>query len=352
MQLLKDLIKIDSSSPDNINKAVILTAAYLKDHSIEGKILTNGGLKSYVAVIGQGEKTLIFNGHLDVVSAAPEQFRPQEKEGRLYGRGSADMKGGCVAMIEAFIKLSREELSCRIMLQLVPDEEVGGRLGTAFLVEKGYTGDFVICTEPTNLEISLKAKGIINLYIESAGKSAHASRPWEGENAIAKAFADFKRIEALPILNESSPYYEGSTVSLGKIEGGDILNRVPDRCLMGVDLRYVPHLKADDIIAAIEDVIEGKLMVERTEPAVDTAEDHRFVQALGKSFKLITGKEPLYTAAHGGSDGRFFASRGIPVAELGPAGANWHGDGEYVEMDSLKIVEDVLIDFARSFNKY
>ncbi|MDC7223012.1 MAG: M20/M25/M40 family metallo-hydrolase [Spirochaetales bacterium] len=352
IELLRNLMKKESVTPDKVNETVEFAAAYLKERGIEGQILERAGLKSYVALIGKGEATLIFNGHLDVVSGRPEQFIPEEKDGRIYGRGSADMKGGCAAMIEAFIKLSREELPCRIMLQLVPDEETGGRHGTAHLIDRGFTGDFAICTEPTNLEISLKAKGIINMYIENSGVSAHGSRPWEGENAILQAYDDFRRIEELPILNESSPYYEKSSVNLGKIEGGDILNRVPDSCLMGLDIRYVPHLSAEDVIDEIKKVVRGKVTIERTEPAVDTPGDHPYVERLKESIRKETGEIPPLAAAHGGSDARFFASRNIPAVDLGPCGAGWHGDGEYVEKDSLFQLERILIDFALSFNKY
>jgi succinyl-diaminopimelate desuccinylase len=349
IQLLKALMQFESDSIENINKTIDFTADYLQKKGISGTIIENEGLRSYVALIGKGKKTLILNGHLDVVSGKKEQFTPVETEDRIIGRGSADMKGGCAAMIEAFIDLSQEELTCQVMLQLVPDEETGGRYGTAYLLEKGYTGDFVICTEPTDLQVSLKAKGIINLYLESTGVAAHGSRPWEGKNAIIQAFEDFRRIEALPILQETSPYYEKSSVNLGRIEGGDILNRVPDRCQMGLDIRYVPHLDPKDIIAAIENVVKSQVIVERTEPAVDTQEDHPYVQSLQKVLVKETGKESVFLAAHGGSDGRFFANQGIPTVEIGPKGEFWHGDGEYVEKESLFQLKRILIDFTKSF---
>lgn len=350
MNLLNELIQIESTSVENINKAIEFCADYIGKKGISGKVLKNNGFKSYVATIGQGERTLILNGHLDVVSGDRAQFNPVEKEGKIIGRGSADMKGGCVAMINAFIALQNEELPCRIMLQLVPDEETGGKNGTGFLVEQGYTGDFVICTEPTNLKISIKTKGIINLFIETTGISAHGSRPWEGENAISKAFGNFQRIENLDILKEGSQYYKSSSVNLGKISGGDILNRVPDKCLMGLDIRYVPHLDPDRIIEEMKKVTDGEITVGMVEPGVNTREDDLYVKKLTESVsRVIPGEAVELSVQQGGSDGRYFSYKGIPAVELGPKGNYWHGENEYVEKKSIVQLEEILIDFAKSF---
>jgi succinyl-diaminopimelate desuccinylase len=260
------------------------------------------------------------------------------------------MKGGCAAMMQAFIRLKDEDPGSRVMLQLVPDEETGGRMGTRFLVEQGYIGDFVICTEPTNLQISIQTKGIILLDIISAGKAAHGSRPWEGENAILKSLENFVGITALPILNIGSDFYEKSSVNLARIHGGDIYNRVPDSCVMGLDIRYVPHLDPEEIIARIREAVDGEVQVKICEHGVNVDPADPYVQRLRESVERIMPDETVeLSAQHGGADTRFFAARGIPAVEFGPRGAFWHGDGEYVEAESLKQLEDILVDFALHF---
>ena len=351
IDFLKELVRIDSSTKQGANQAIEVVAAYLKDHGIDGTIVDCQGWKSYVAVLGQGEKTLIWNGHLDVVSGSDEQFDPLEQDGRLIGRGTADMKGGCLAMIEAFIALKEEKLSSKIMLQLVPDEEIGGIHGTKNLVEEGYLGDFVICTEPTQMMVSLQAKGILRVLVHSSGKAAHGSRPWEGENAIAKAMENVERIKALPILKEGSAFYKKSSINLAFISGGDIYNRVPDACTLGLDIRYVPHLNAEEIVAAIEEIVDGKIEIEAMEPGVCVAEDAGEIQQLKDSMALVApGLSLKMTAQHGASDGRFFAGCGIPAIEFGPTGAAWHGDHEYVELKSLEQLRDILIHYALHFS--
>jgi succinyl-diaminopimelate desuccinylase len=341
---------IKSSEVEKANEAIDYCSDYLKENGINGEIIINNGYKSYITTIGEGNKTLVLNGHLDVVSGKPSQFIPIEENNRLIGRGSADMKSGCVAMIQAMIKLKSEKLNIKVMLQLVTDEETGGVNCTKYLVEQGYLGDFVICTEPTNLKVSIQSKGIIKMDIESFGKSAHGSRPWEGENAIIKAISNYDKIKELPIMNVGSDFYKGSTVNLAFISGGDIYNRVPDKSLIGLDIRYVPHINAKEIIEDIIKVVDGNVIVKTIEPGVYGEATYPDIQALTKSVTNVLPNEKIeLVVQHGGSDGRYFAEKGIPVVEFGAKGNYWHGDDEYVEIESIYDLENILIDFIKSY---
>jgi succinyl-diaminopimelate desuccinylase len=347
MNLLNQLVEIDSSNREGVNHAIEVAAAYLNEAGIDGEMIENQGLKSFIATIGDGAKTIVFNGHLDVVSGKPSQFKPVESEGRLYGRGTADMKAGCVAIIEAAIALKERKPPNRIMVQLVPDEETGGSQGTRYLVERGFVGDFVICAEPTNLAISVQSKGILVVDIDVTGRSAHGSRPWEGESAILKAIDTFRRIEALPILQRGSEFYERSTANLAKISGGDIYNRVPDSCRLGIDIRYIPGLDPDEILRDIRSVTDGKVSVKARESGVNVTPDDPGVQVLQESVAATLGEGiPGLAVQHGGADTRFFAARGISAVEFGPRGAAWHGDDEYVDLKSVDELKEILIDFA------
>lgn len=350
IDLLRSLMRFRSSTLESANDAIEFAASYLKQNGIEGEIINNQGYKSYVAIIGSGNKTLVLNGHLDVVSGKPEQFDPRETDDKIFGRGSADMKSGCAAMIQAMIQLKDEPIDCKIMLQLVPDEEIGGMMGTGFLVEKGYIGDFVICAEPTNLKISIQSKGIIQLDIKSKGIAAHGSRPWEGDNAIIKSIENFSKVVNMPIMTIGSDFYESSTVNLAKISGGDIYNRVPDESVIGLDIRYVPHIDPKEIISRIKDVVDGDVRVKNIECGVNVNADNSYINHLITSMQKVLPNETIeLTAQHGGSDARFFAAKGIPAIEFGPSGDYWHGDQEYVEIDSVRKLELILIDFARNF---
>lgn len=350
IDLLKKLITFRSSSLEQANEAIVFISKYLESYEIYGEIIENNGYYSYITTIGTGKKTLVLNGHLDVVSGKDEQFIPIVKDGRMIGRGTTDMKSGCVAMIQSIIRLKNEDLDSKIMLQLVTDEETGGVNCTKHLVEEDYLGDFVICTEPTNLSISLQAKGIIRIDVISKGKSAHGSRPWEGENAIIKSYENYKAIKSLEILNKGSEYYEKSSVNLAFINGGDIYNRVPDCSVMGFDIRYVPDINPHEIIEKISNSIDGEIIIKSIEPGVYGLKENKYIQKLSGSIKkIIPDSEVKFTAQHGGSDGRYFAEKGIPIVEFGPKGNHWHGDDEYVEIESVKQLEEILVDFIKKF---
>jgi succinyl-diaminopimelate desuccinylase len=347
VERLKALIRIDSSTREKANEAVVYAAGLLEEAGVQGVYVEEEGYTSYVASVGSGEKTLVYNGHLDVVSGKAGQFDPVEKNGRVYGRGAADMKSGVAAMIGAMIALKKEPPACKVMIQLVPDEETGGIHGTSKLVREGYVGDFVICTEPTNLSIGIQSKGVMRLKIRSRGRPAHGSRPWEGENAILKGIGCFERITRLPILNEGNDYFEGSSVNLAKVNGGDIYNRVPDESHMYLDIRYVPHLDAQQIIRDITDVVDGDVLVKFIGPGVNVDRKNPYVERLVQSAKSVAGIELTLMGQHGSADTRFFAEKDIPAIEFGCVGADWHGDEEYVEIDSMLRLEQILIDLAR-----
>lgn len=348
--LLKELVKVDSSTRENANQLIAFSKKYLDKKGIQGQIVDNNGYMSYVSTIGTGEKTLILNGHMDVVSGKEGQFEPIQTDGKLFGRGTADMKGGCAAMIQAFCKLAEEPLKCRVMLQIVSDEETGGFNCTKHLADTGYVGDFVICTEPTQMNPSIQSKGMIKVDIVTTGRPAHGSRPWEGDNAIEKAFKNYEAIQELPILKESSPFYESSTVNLALIEGGDIYNRVPATCRMGLDIRYVPHLNPAEIVRQIQAVVCGTVEIINVEPGVLVEPSHPYIELVTQAISKVTPEAAFeIVGQHGGSDARFFASRGIPAIELGPKGDFWHGDGEYVDIQSIADLEALLIEIAKTF---
>ena len=152
------------------------------------------------------------------------------------------MKGAAAAMMLALADL-RDQDDVRVRLALVPDEETEEEFdrGSDVLVAAGYGGDFAITGEPTDMLIGVAAKGVLALRIEVSGRAAHGSTPWEGDNAITKAFDVFRGIESLPFSRQSSELFDRPSINLGRILGGDALNKVPDTCVIDVDIRYLPE---------------------------------------------------------------------------------------------------------------
>ncbi len=138
-------------------------------------------------------------------------------------------------------------------LGIVGDEESeeGSERGSDHLVDSGFVGDFAITGEPTDLHIGIEAKGVLALRLEVAGTAAHGATPWLGDNAVLNAIDVFRSIESLPFARHSSELFDRPSINLGRIVGGDALNKVPDRCVIDVDIRYLPDQDPREILAQV-----------------------------------------------------------------------------------------------------
>ena len=355
IEMLKNLVAIKSDTESGANEALRYCSTWLTSHDIPHQIIENEGRLMIHAEVGQGPTTIVWNGHVDVVPAKIEQFNPVIDGDRLYGRGTADMKAGVAAMMEAFSRIYpiKNQLKQRIILHIVTDEETGGRKTSGHLVELGHSGDFVICGEPTHLKLSVQSKGLLQVNITFYGKAAHGSRPWEGINAIEASYAFHKKLMTLPFTTASNPYYEYPSINLAKIQAGDRYNVVPDHCEAGYDIRYVPGQDWEEIVQQLKELAESlnplnTVKVRGKAPAITVKEDSEFVQALSKVTTDITQKEAVLFGQHGAADTRFYATTGAEAIEFGPSGDDWHGPGEYVVISSVKQYADILTKHALS----
>src|SRR5205807_3631235 len=185
-------------------------------------------------------------------------------------------------MMCALKDLEREQ-HIRVRLLCVPDEESEelDERSTGGAVARGLGGDFAITGEPTDLHIGVEAQGVLAMRIEVDGRAAHSSTPWLGENAVLKAIDVFRTIESLSFARESSEMFDRPSINLGRIRGGDAVNKVPDECTMAVDIRYLPGQDPQEMLAQIQ-AIEG-IEVTQTfiHPPVSVSRTNPFVQALG-----------------------------------------------------------------------
>ncbi|UTR12760.1 M20/M25/M40 family metallo-hydrolase [Evansella sp. LMS18] len=351
--LTEELIRINSTTKEGANEAVDYCAKWLEERGLHVKILVNNGYRMAVSEIGSGDRTIIFNGHVDVVEAEDDQFSPYIEDGKLYGRGAVDMKGGLAAMMTAAVLLKDVDLGCKLQIQIVPDEETGGMNGTKYLTEQGYLGDFIICGEPTNYGIAIQSLGVIQMDIDIRGKSAHGSRPWEGVNAIEKAYNLYQQILELPFTKETAPpMYDSTSVNLAKLHSGSSYNKVPESCTISFDIRYIPTQSPDEIIRQIDEITDGEVIIQRVSDPVTTKEDNPYVQALAKSLVNQTDLEKANIYGQRGSnDGKYFTKYGGASVEFGPLGKNWHSEKELVFIDSVRTYENILVDFVLSWSK-
>jgi succinyl-diaminopimelate desuccinylase len=293
--------------------------------------------------------TIVLHGHLDVVPGREEQFEPRIEGDRLYGRGAYDMKGGLAAMMCALHDVSEQD-SVRVHFVCVSDEEseeVDDR-GSDHLVKEGYLGDFAITGEPTDLHIGIQAKGVLAMRIEVTGTAAHGSTPWVGDNAVLKAIDTFRTLESLPFARESSELFDRPSINLGRIVGGDALNKVPDLCVIDVDVRYLPGQDPEEIRGAVEALPDVHVQkVFHRQPAI-VERDDPYVRALGTAIARVAEptSERLGVGRDGASDAISFLEAGVPAVECGPAGDGHHGPEEWVSIRSLGEYRAALAEFV------
>ena len=350
--LAERLITYDTCTLEGIQSAAGFVKGWLESRDVDVSVGSHNGLPVIAATVGAhagaDAPTVVFHGHIDVVPGRPEQFVPRIDGDRLFGRGAYDMKGGLASMMVAARDLSEQD-AVRVHLVVVSDEESdeATQRGSDYLVEQGYTGDFAITGEPTDLHIGVQAKGVLAMRIEVSGKSAHGSTPWLGDNAVLKAMDVFRQIESLPFSRESSEFFDRPSISLGRIIGGDVINKVPDLCVMDVDVRYLPGQEAESIlegVRAIPDVHVAKVFMRA--PAI-VERSNPYVQMLASAVAEGTPAERISVGRDGASDAISFIEAGVPAVEFGPEGAGHHGPEEWVSIPSLSRYRAALVEFVR-----
>jgi succinyl-diaminopimelate desuccinylase len=308
------------------------------------------GLPVLKAEVGPEEAlTVVLHGHIDVVPAQAGQFEPRVEGDRLYGRGAYDMKGGLAAMLLTTAAM-RDQGGVRVRLGIVGDEESEEEVerGSDYLVDGGFLGDFAITGEPTDLHIGVEAKGVLALRVTVEGTAAHGATPWLGENAVLRAIDVFRSIESLPFARHSSELFDRPSINLGRILGGDALNKVPDRCAIDVDIRYLPDQDPAALLEQVEGIPAAKVEQLFTRPPAVVDRELPYVRALRDAATAHHDGEPMSVGRDGASDAVSFLRVGVPAVEFGPAGEGHHGPEEWVSVSSLHTYQQTLETFLSS----
>ena len=296
---------------------------------------------------GRPGKTVLLIGHLDTVDVSDrwktDPFTPTEIDGKVYGRGAMDMKGGLAAILETltYYAAHLDEINGKILACFVADEE-GLSKGTYQLVaEDVIHADYAIMGECRYDNVAVGFRGRYSFEVTVHGQTAHASHyPAVGENALISGGRLAAAIEALPTLQH--PHLKHGTWCVRYMEGGNPGTLVvPEKCYLFVD-RYVVPGETDEIcIAQIMEAAEqlglsGKVDVRlkpRKSPYMQSfavEEDHPLVKILQEEFYSVTGKDLPCAYDASVCDSNILAvSLGIPVVTFGPSGGNMHGDNEY-----------------------
>jgi len=333
--------------PEQLSQALKLVEAELIDFTIEH--FAKDGVESILVYnVPERPETfkLILNCHLDVIPGNDTQYEPRIVGDKLYGVGAMDMKANLVCAIEAF-KATAQEISFPIALQVVTDEEIGGFKGTKYQIEQGVNAEFVLSTEPTNFDIVHEAKGVMWLEITATGKTAHGAYPWRGENAVEIIARVVSEVQKL-IENPTEQQWQ-TTCNIAGIDTPNLVyNKVPDTCVLRLDIRYIPGA-GEPLLEAITKLLPQSCRIKMlaNEPALDTKIDNPFVVALAAVTAQTIGRSTVLRGAQGSSDARHFQHVNTQGIEFGPIGDGIGSDDEWVSIQSLTDYQAILEKFIR-----
>jgi acetylornithine deacetylase len=296
-----------------------------------------------------GGRSVMLNAHMDTVGVAgmTDPFVPRLENGRLYGRGSLDMKGSLAACMLATAEAARRGLRGDVILTAVADEEFAS-IGTE-AVAATLRADAAIVTEPTDLKLAVAHRGFVHLEVEVHGRAAHGSRPDLGIDAIAKAGRVLVGIEELDRrlrATPTHPYLRSGSVHASLIEGGQEFSSYPARCLLQAERRTVPGETAALAERELREIVDragegdpdfsADVRAPISREPFEAPEDAEIVQLVRDAATTVLGGEPDTVGVSFWADSALLAEANIPTVLFGPTGEGLHTEVEWVDVESLE----------------
>jgi succinyl-diaminopimelate desuccinylase len=385
IDLLSKLVEIntDSTSKRGYSEAASIIVEEAKNNSLDWEIVdgekgAKDGLSRpnvIVTLDSSSDVTLLLESHFDVVPPGANwtvpSFKLTVKDGKAYGRGTADNKSGIAAVMGALRQLRKEKLDINLKLVAGVDEEVGGRYGVDYVLSDwGLKGDAALVVDAGPESLFLGASGIIWGKITVKGRQGHAGYPFKTKNAIneaVKILAEFDGYRELVEKKESTLHappeaprkYVWGRYSVTMIKAGEKENVVPGTCEFRFDRRLLPEESVGEAERELKDFfqkavgktgIEASLELVNRQQGYHTPEDLVFVQTVADSIMKTTGKILPFAGELGGNDGSFFAKNGISVVCYGTIrpDTHYHGVDEFVYLQDMKNTRDLIINLGRA----
>ena len=322
------------------------------------------GRPNLLARVGEASarRRLMFSGHLDVVGTAGMVHAPfggEERDGRLYARGAADMKGGVAAMCAAAWRAAQARLDGEIVVALTADEEFES-VGTRAMLERGERADAAIVGEPTRLEIMPAHRGFVWIEVEVSGRAAHGSRWDMGVDAIRHAgllLAEVDRVDTEELPRREHPLLGRASVHASTIAGGIGMSTYPDRCVVRLERRTLSGERGEDVVAEIERAcaavrarrpsFAADVRLLMTRGPSDVALDAPIVRELESAIRACD--EPVRVSGMSAwTDAALLNASGIPAICFGPGDISLaHAAEEYIPLDEIDRAVSVLDVLAR-----
>ncbi len=370
-QLLGDLVALNSVNPDLVSGApgeadiAAFLARWLESAGLEVVVEEVRPRRPNVIGIARGTgggRTLLLNGHIDTVGVTgmEQPFQPRVENGRLYGRGAYDMKGGLAACMVAAARARRHDLRGDVIVTAVADEEYAG-LGTIAVAGR-YWADGAIVAEPTELELVIAHKGFAWFDVETFGVAAHGSRPHLGVDAIAKMghfLVALDRFGHELAARAPHPLLGSPSIHASLIQGGQEMSSYPDRCVLSVERRTVPGETLAQAQAELQTIVDA---LHSADPAfvaairpglerqpLETPADAAILATTREAIEQVTGRPCVPGGVSFWTDAASLWQAGIPTVLFGPLGAGAHAAEEWVDLASVNQCAEVYLATALAF---
>jgi acetylornithine deacetylase/succinyl-diaminopimelate desuccinylase-like protein len=368
VELTSQLVAIESINPDIVaggsGEAAVarFVAEWCERAGLETTLSEAAPRRPNVIAVARGSgggRSLMLNAHMDTVGVAgmANPFAPRLEGGRLYGRGSYDMKGGLAASMLAIVEAQRHGLRGDVILTAVSDEEFAS-VGTE-AVAASMRADAAIVTEPTELRVVVAHRGFVHLEVEVHGRAAHGSRPHLGIDAIAKMGRVLVGIEELDRrlrANPTHPYVGSGSVHASLIVGGQEFSSYPASCVLQAERRTIPGETAELAEQEMHEIItragqgdaefsaEVRSAISR-EP-FEVADNAEIVRAVRRQAMAVLAAEPEIVGESFWADSALLAAAGIPTLLFGPRGEGAHAEVEWVDIGSLERCVEIYVAVA------
>ena len=307
-------------------------------------------------------RTLLFEVHQDTVptdNMTIDPFGAKIEDGRLYGRGACDIKGGMASMLTAFARVARTRPrgAANLVLACSVDEE-HTFTGVLRLVSDGLEADGAVVAEPTGLDIVHAHKGVVRWLVSTAGRSCHSSTPEQGVNAIyrmGRLLTGIERYAEELRAARADPLLGPPTLSVGRIEGGAGVNTVPDSCRIEIDRRLIPGEDPAAAPGQLADFLRGACGIDfpftchapwMSKVALSPTRSADLVRRLGAAIDAVRGGHRVLAVPYG-TDAAPLAEAGVPAVVFGPGDiAKAHTCDEWVPLDEVEQAGEILYRLA------
>jgi len=342
--LLKRLVLLKSSEDDDALPLVEFVSDYLVGLGLEPSRHGDDGKPAVFARLGDGG--VVLSGHLDTVPQGKGWTKQQGEvtDGVMYGRGTADMKGGCTAILLAAKELAKEGTPFAVCLTL--DEEISMN-GAIAVAEAGLLRDApaVLVAEPTAFDIVVREKGLIQFAIKTTGKSAHASMPMLGDNAITKMTALLHRIGDLQKI-PGDPFNE-LTLCVNKISGGTQVNVIPDSCEAEADSRFPPDMTGEGVLDLVRERFGEAEYELKTLHLLEPVETDPDLPAV-KTLHDVVGKEAEILSVPYATEMVMFKRDNSTLMVCGPGEPTQaHVTDEHIEVEQIVTAAGIYREYCR-----